>query len=735
MTDVDPKAFEYALGNVTSGDVFEKFAQAFLAARLDREFLPVGGMHDRGIDGLLHLFREKEREKYVFQASIQESASAKFFGSIAKLKTNAIGFESFTYVTNQRFSDMDGDLDKAFSDHGVRARIYDIVWFTRNINHSDACRAAYRTYIVPHLHEFRQPTSRFEFSDLEGDPRLYAFLRHEMEGTSQGRPLNEAIADGLILFGLEGTDPNTGVLRSVAEVSTYLREKTPFNPDELGPVYRSRFQALATKPRRINHHKSTDQYCLPYETRLRIQEREIEDAALHNQFQEDAGRRLRACLKSEGVQTKDPLRLLEAAIGQIFLRQGLDYANFFLGKGGDEVVERGLGDLIDSVVSESAVVEKNRPLVARALHSAIREIAYHGTETEQRYLARLSRTYIMCFVMRKDPKIATYFASISSNLRVFVCSSIIVPALSEVFLPVQNRRYWTLLSGAHKAGINLLVDNTILDELVTHIQKIRSIYERDIRPNEAIWLEQAWQFADEILLRGYVYGRKERQVANFEGFIETFVSYDLKSAREDLRQWLLRNFGIQFVTDEALNVRVNKSEEDKLAVALTRRKSSPAKARGHARLILKVHQLRARGNEDGQGGILGQKTWWLSRDSLTLVTVKEVLGKKFDVSPYLRPDFLYNYIALAPSVSSIEELFGNLFPGFLGVTLSYHVKDDMMDTVSAFIRDKASKDEARVRSILRRLGNELKSDPDLASRRRLSSYLDEHWSTVSLPPE
>ena len=56
MIKVDPRAFEFALIQIKDDYIFERFAQDLLCQRLGHTFVPVGGVKDRGIDGLNHCF-------------------------------------------------------------------------------------------------------------------------------------------------------------------------------------------------------------------------------------------------------------------------------------------------------------------------------------------------------------------------------------------------------------------------------------------------------------------------------------------------------------------------------------------------------------------------------------------------------------------------------------------------------------------------------------------------------
>ena len=99
MTGVDPQAFEFAMKQIDDGKVFENFGLQFLTGVLGYRFVPVGGLHDRSIDGLEHTFSRVGFTRAVYQLPIDQNTSHKMRDSLEKLKRNEIAFGQFNYVT------------------------------------------------------------------------------------------------------------------------------------------------------------------------------------------------------------------------------------------------------------------------------------------------------------------------------------------------------------------------------------------------------------------------------------------------------------------------------------------------------------------------------------------------------------------------------------------------------------------------------------------------------------
>ena len=72
MNGIDPKSARYAINKIDDGKVFETFAKDFLSKVLGYNFVPLGGMHDKGIDGLEHTFYKGDNKKTIYQLSIHD---------------------------------------------------------------------------------------------------------------------------------------------------------------------------------------------------------------------------------------------------------------------------------------------------------------------------------------------------------------------------------------------------------------------------------------------------------------------------------------------------------------------------------------------------------------------------------------------------------------------------------------------------------------------------------------
>ena len=238
-------------------------------------------------------------------------------------------------------------------------------------------------------------------------------------------------------------------------------------------------------------------------------------------------------------------------------------------------------------------------------------------------------------------------------------------------------------------------------------------------------------YIDQILIRAYFYAKSRDRVQSFEDFLDNFISPDFKTAKNDIIEFLKNEFGIQYRSNKSVGVEIDENETQILTSELENEKGDkPKNAEKDVELILTIYGQREKNNETNSTSIFGYKTWWLSKDSLTYKSITKKLSSKYPVSCYIRPDFLYNYISLAPSKSDVDDLYKELFPAMLGVNLSYHLPKEITDYVTKVLRDHSDKNDKRVKSIIRRLTEDLKANPTIRTRKDVKHFLDEELEKI-----
>lgn len=713
------------LSLIENGFLFERFGQEFLSARLGYKFLSSGGIKDRGIDGLEYASELQNDTRKIYQISIDKKPEGKIQDTINKLSDNDIAFTNLIYVTNIGVKNKDELIDYHMDKSGILLRIFDAQWIGNNANNSPATQTVIHHFVKNHLRKYQNPGEGFAVSDYVADPKLYVYLMQQIGRGKEISDLNQSLIDTLILYSLRDTDPDKNQFLSSKEIADSVRSLINFEIERLQTKINKRLKVLSKKQgRKVNHHKNIDKYCLPYEARLDILTNNARDKALYDHFHKEAEEIIKKNLKAENVRIRDISSLLNKTLEKIYYKQGLEFSDFLLNGGCSDTFEGSLADTVDDILNESSIIDKNRSKVRDSLIVSIREIVYHGTNETKQYLQSLSKTYLMLFLLKCDPKIVEFFQVMAGNLKVFVCTSILVPAFSEIHLEPQNQRYWSLLKAAAARGVKLAVNDSIISELDFHIKRSKHIYDTDYMHNIDFYRDDAEELIDQILVRAYVYALREGKATTYDKFVDNFITVKGDNTRQELIDFLHAEFGIEYLSGAELDVQIDKKDLEDLVAELSKFKKSEEKARTDANLLLTIYAIRKKNGEE-KSSLDGYRTWWLSSDTMTHKTVCNLFKTKFPVSCYMRPDFLYNYISFTPAKDSVAAVYQSTFPNLLGIQISNHISPEITASIRHFIKEHSDKMDGRIKAKIRSLIDDLKSNPNLNYKDQLKSFFQE----------
>jgi uncharacterized protein (DUF2164 family) len=728
---INRNAFKYALSNFGEGSVFEEFAQSFLSKIVGDEFIPVGGTKDKGIDGSLRLFSRTTKPTFIYQISTELDVRGKVKDSIEKLIKNGITVSQFVYVTSRKVNDKNTLEDEFLEQSKIPLKIFDVEWFASNVVTDERLVLLYETYIESNIHEFQKPDKEYVVGNFIKDPRLYVFMRQQFNSSSSNIAIENKLADTLILYGLEGTASETRILRSSDEIKNQISQLVKFNPKQIGDTIDERLNVLSEKPRKINYHSPENAYCLPYPTRLILKERDIEEREIFSNFQKQTVAQLKNYLKDVEVKATKVLELIEQTIHKIYHKQGIEFSSFVIEGKSKDIIEVALPDIVGDVVDNSHIAVKNKTQVKKALLMTIRNMSYNGTIDQREYLRRLSQTYSMMFLLRWDPHLAASFQKIASQLKIYVGTSILIPALSEIFLEPKKRRYWNLLLGAHQSGVKIFINQTILNELVNHFGMIRHKYKTLFKPVEQVYLtdEMSTYYVDEIMIRAYLYSKRRGKVDSFNDFIQEFAHPSLNDAHRDLRNFLEEEFNIQYEDTSAIERKISTEDIQLLTEELSETKGSKERAHTDAKLMLMIYKMREVNDESESKTVFGYKTWWLSQDINTYKAVQTVFENRFSVNCYMRADFLYNYIALAPKKNEIDSMFKEVFPSMMGINLSFHMPKEICTHINKSIVQHKESSPTRIKRAIRNYTEKLMTT-NTKNSKKLTSFFDEELEKI-----
>jgi hypothetical protein len=705
------------------GFPFERFIDDFYPAIAGVTFAPLGGVKDGGADARdVGLYADEHRDGAFYQASVEEDSAAKIRRTVARLREFGRAPTSLTYFTNRsvKYTDrVERDLTQELN---VTISIRDANYISAQVNTDDRTKQAFDVHLRPYIDYLKSVgASRIiESSRHVRSPAVYVFLANEVERRSGNETLVDAVTDALALWALEGTDPDQDVLMSEAEVLDKITVELPSVRTLVAPRLGQRLQAMADKGydggRAVRHHRKKDAYCLPFETRRRIEDENVEAEALRLRVLESLEGRLRGAapegLGKVGIEqaAAAALRALQIA----FEREGLEFASFLENGGTGEYPT--IFDALGAALDEANHHGQRRLLIQEGAFAILRGVLYGSQADEREYLHRLSRTYALLFTLSTEPRLLEFFQEMTGDFRLYVGADQIIRALSEHHLAPADQMTRNTLLMAHRQGAKLILTGPALEEIVHHLRVADFEYRNHIGDLEHRLTFEMAREAPKIMLRAYLYARLNsdlglRQPRNWEGFIQQFVSYGTlhkPTAMNDMRGYLQATFGFAFESTEDLLSLVEPEDLATLAEELSAKKDYRL-ARNDALLALAVYGRRQRRKETSRVTEFGWGTWWLTGETSILKLTREIVNRHGG-RYIMRPEFLLNYLTLAPSAHDARRDFADIFPSMLGIQLSKRMTPAAFNEFMDRIREAEGLEEGRRVVEMSKLTNQLKSD-------------------------
>lgn len=718
-TDLVDLALEKA-----EGFPFERFAIAFYAEVGGANFIPLGGTKDGGADARDGtLFEDRVRDGYFYQASVEADPEGKIRRTVARLRDFGRTPRYLVYLTSQtvKYSDK---VEKDLTDElDVTIIIRDGNYIATHVNDSAAAREAFDEHLrhyTDYLKKLGASTSVTPSKHVT-NPSVYVFLSHELDRRAGDESLVDSVVDALALWALEGTDPDAGILYDTDTVLTKIEQELPSVTNLVKPRLRKRLEAMSTKQyeggRAVNWHRDVDAFCLPYTVRQRVAEENLADETLRRHVAESFQERLQQGptpgLGPVGVH--DAVEVALRALQLAFERNGLEFASFLEAADNSEYAT--ITDCIRAALVERDIAGKRSVTVGDYAFQIVRGALYNSREVEREYLQRLSRTYALLFTLKTEPKLIEYFQEMTGRFRLYVGADQLVQALSEHYLAKPDQMTRNTLLLAARSGARLILAEPVLNEVVHHLIVCDAEYRNrfvDVEPYLNIDIARN---APHMLLRAYLYARINRDAGartprSWEQFVNQFCTYaDLHKppALDELRQYLQSTFGLTFESTKDLEELVDNEELEHLTEQLAPSKKNHELARHDALMALAVYGRRTKHGEHRRASEFGYDTWWLTAEASILKHTGE-FEAKHNARYIMRPDFLLNFLTLAPSATEARRTFAAVFPSMLGIRLSRRMQPRTYHRILKSVADAADLDDARRTVVISKAIDRLKGD-------------------------
>ena len=715
---VHPELIEIALDKV-EGFAFERFACDFLSSVEGRNFVPLGGVHDGGADGVeSRELYESDKAQTFYQFTRQANHRDKIRKTVARLKKFGRSPQVLVYLTTRQVPHIDKEEDLLTEELKIIIRIRDKKYITSHVNDSSGTVASYLNHLS-HYTDFLGTIghrSTSDNSDHVADPSVFVFLQHEVANRLGNRKLIHSITDTLILWALRDTDPDKEKFLTRDQIHACISAAFPWSNSFINRHLNDRLEKLRTRGvqgREIRWYRKEKKFCLPFETRESIKAENVEDEALRIEFLDELKLKASEYFESDDSEYEILSHMALRTIEMVFERQGLMLSHFITD---DEETDGPLvvSDCIEKLIVDSHIhtnrIEDYRDCIERLVCS----VFYDSSPTQRAFLLHLARTYILLFTLKAEPRIVEYFSSMGSSFNLFVGSDIIVKALSERYLKEGDQVVRNMLKAASSIGMKLNLSSSVLEEVYTHVRNTNYEFVNHFADIEPRVTREIVRYSDKILVRAYFYAKFEGLVSGWKKYIGQFISYkniSTPAGQDEIKRYLASEYGLKVVENDELEAVVDMDKVNDLSRTLLEHdeKENEQLAKNGALLVYGIYGIRKKYHESNNGTAFGYSTWWLTNQTRIQRHTYELVKANF--SKYImRPEFVLNFLSIAPSCEQVRKTYGNIFPSNLGIQLGHRLKEDVFYSVLDKVKEWKDYEPGRVNTLIADLSNQLKSD-------------------------
>ena len=722
MKQVNHQRVSLALERV-DGTTFENFFHAFYSALTGIQFIPLGGTHDGGADAFHGDRIFKGRSRVFYQATTEEGHAGKIKRTVNRLREYGRDPSTLHFVTSRVVTSIDKEEEALSEDLDLNVKIRDRKWITSNINDSPQTVAAFQSFLEPTLSFLRELGGATTIQQNVPARTLCVFLGQEIDRRRGDTEVLEAVTDSLILWSLEGTDPDRDIFMTRSEILDKIESALPSAKHFVRNAFDDRIATMASKGnptgREIRWYRQEDKFCLPFDTRTTVTQENTRDEALRLTVTELYERRARDLLKND--ETLFPSQIADLAhttLEKTFERQGLDLAEF-LTDNHDDAQSLTIADQLDSAIEDASISPKKTARAKEVTLKVLQQAFYNSTESERLYYGKLSRTYTLLLTLRNEPKIVEYFKDMSSRFVLFVGTDIIVQALSERYLSPENQKTINMLRILRDAGSTLIVTHATVEEVREHIKGTDYEFRTCFDGMEHEVSQEIARHASKILIRAYFHARidpfSESSPLNWRVFVDQICDYHdlvhnfVSRSREQVKNYLTDKFSLEYLDETDVADLVDEEEATALAEQIKSIRTPDVLAFNDARQVLAVYGKRKALNEGRRPSPYGYRTWWLTHETKIRQCTRKVVRSRG--SEYIiRPEFILNFVSLSPSTKDVRRSYDTIFPTLLGVRLSNRMRENVFHDVMKRAKKIRGVDESRARAMMEDLSNRLKGD-------------------------
>lgn len=704
----------------TNGIDFERFTLQFLAAILGANFVPLGGQHDGGADGLINesLYEHPKQTGTFMQASIEQDYRSKIRHTVRRLNAVNRHPSQLLYITNQTIQYVDKMEEELSTELEIILRIRDGNYVINHIPHNTATIAAYYEYLHHHT-AFLEGVGKsnvISHSRHISEPHVYTYLVGELEKTSDGS-FADGVVDAMIVYALEDTDPDNNIRMSEEDIRSKIVTVLPAAEPILASRLHSRLIALSEKGvRRIRRYQKENLWVLPYEERQKLQSASIEDEALRLIVKRQLSEKFNQMSEIHGITPSQIADLTLATVQFVFEEDGLRFSRFLADQNWKDS-SLFVSDSLRSILTEKALTGDIKSKVADHIYDAIRSIFYSSTPEQRTLLDRISRAYCIGFALNCEPRVLQYFDKSLSNARLYVGADVLIRALSERYVRSEDQHTRNLLRSASKTGATLVLAAPVLEEIFGHIKASNYEYHDYVEIIGGIHTYEAAHQVPKILVRAFLYSHLDDsqgsdswekfigQFCDYSDLTASYNSYYRQRAELQLQRYLTNQFGLKFEGWNQIKAVCDDERHRLLQSSIRAMKSSDKLASNDAYIYQLVTHYRSQ--QDEEMSEYGFQTWWLSSGEGGAVRAMAQADQNVP-QILMRPGYLAKFIQLAPSASDARRSLSEFLPSLLGIKLARRVTESDFHKMIRTVKEAESLEEGSLAAKLAYFNDKLK---------------------------
>lgn len=667
--------------NRTTGAEFEAFAISFWAALVGAQFVPMGGLHDGGADGFFQdsPWEHPTRSEVFMQASIDKRPTVKIRHTIHRLRDFGRIPRQLIYITNQTIPNVDLVEERLSNALDVFVEIRDQKFITAHVTVDTRAAASYYQHLH-HRTEFLLGARRSALgrSDHISEPYVYTYLVEAIDRNPQSS-FADGVVDAMIVFALEGTDPNLDIKMNEEEIRDKILQHLPSAQLLIRERLRDRLEAISRRPnRRIRWHMQEDKWVLPYEERRILDQVVLEDVLLRYTARRDLVEEFAAITLPPNLDPDFLARLTLDVLQLACEQDGLRFAKFVSDPTPDDSIQF-ISDATKQVLTRHSLERESHIQMALAIDDVLRKALYNSTPALRKWLHSVSRAYSILFVLQGEPRVLRYFDNVLSKTVLYVGADILITALSERYVQPTDQHTRILLKAASAAGAQLMLAAPVLEEVRGHLRSSDREYRDFIEPLHHVDYETA-RHDPFILVRAYLYTQifaTQNGPSSWEDFISQFCEYrDLHkdASLTQIRRYLMLEFGMNFENWERIQSASNPERHKRLLSSILPLKTSEFLASNDALVFELVTNRRTADGEISNAPEFGYQAWWLSAGEGAAVKAMSRVDRS-DPQILMRPSYLAKTILLAPSAVQARQNMQEFLPSLLGMRLARRVTD------------------------------------------------------------